>query len=106
MQITFQHVATRAHFNQVTLFGRTADGRSVAAHALADLRLILRWSASPGIPTGNPKQLLRSAEVPLESVRIVELQGQDITQFDETGPQTFYQPVSYTHLTLPTIYSV
>ena len=100
MQITFQHVATRAHFNQVTLFGRTADGRSVAAHALADLRLILRWSASPvgipmgipmGIPIGNPKQLLRSAEVALESVRIVELQGQDITQFDETGPQTFYQ---------------
>ena len=53
MQITFQHVATRAHFNRVTLFGRTADGRSVAAHALADLRLILRWSAGTGSPTGS-----------------------------------------------------
>ena len=83
----------------LALVGESGSGKSVTAHSI--LRLL------PAAITGTSGQIRYAGEdlVAASEGRLRELRGDRIAMIFQE-PMTSLNPVSYTHLTLPTIYSV
>lgn len=97
--MNFQHLSTHMHRGQITLFGRNAQGQSVAAHTQAQPILVvsplppnmaetlLRYSASKR-KNINVEWYIQNTPLPYTVTR---LQGQNIVNYDEDHSHPFWE---------------